>query len=252
MGRGGRCAYVWRITTTPRARGGAFSPPFPPRRGRRKNKPRGPTRRPTPSFPGGPLFQGPRRGAPSCRARVVVPAAIALIAGAAGGISAHLPPRIIVWLLPLLAGAAAVAWWRRLGRVVCALLLMAFSAAGITLGSLVRDAALDTTLRRVLDREFGGFAVDATTLPGQHTPIASRFTLAEDASTDANGTTLRADVIALHVRNEWRPVEGAVVISVGGAPNEPRAAGWRRGRTLEAPVTFRRPARYLDEGVPDF
>ena len=27
---------------------------------------------------------------------------------------------------------------------------------------------------------------------------------------------------------------------------------WRAGRTLEAPITFRRPARYLNDGVPDF
>src|SRR5438552_3258686 len=45
---------------------------------------------------------------------------------------------------------------------------------------------------------------------------------------------------------------GGGVLGVGGVPNAERALEWRRGRVLEAPVTFRRPPRFLDDGVPDF
>jgi competence protein ComEC len=155
-------------------------------------------------------------------------------------------------MLPALAFAAAFAWWYRADRVTCVALLTAFACAGIVLGAQARDDAIDTPLRRVLDREFGGFTVDAAALPGERTPIPSRFVLTEDASTDADGTTLRANVVAVRLRDEWLPAGGGVVVSVGGAPNELRAASWRRGRVLQAPINFRRPARYLDDGVADF
>jgi competence protein ComEC len=182
----------------------------------------------------------------------VVPAAIALIAGAAAGIAFQLPARISAWLLAAFTLASALTWSRRANRLTCVLLLGAFASAGVALGARARGEAIDTPLRRALDREFGGFVVDATTLQGQRAPIATRFTLVEDASTDADGTTLRATVVAVRPRDAWLAVDGGVVISVGGAPNAQRADAWRRGRVLEAPVTFRRPARYLDAGVPDF
>ena len=47
------------------------------------------------------------------------------------------------------------------------------------------------------------------------------------------------------------PSTAASVVSVGGAVPDARLDSWLRGRTIEAPLTYRRPARYLDEGVPD-
>ena len=64
--------------------------------------------------------------------------------------------------------------------------------------------------------------------------------------------SLGVDVLAIRVRDEWRDVSGGVVLSVSGATSGERASEWRAGRTIEAPVTFRRRARYLNDGVPDF
>ena len=42
------------------------------------------------------------------------------------------------------------------------------------------------------------------------------------------------------------------MLTVGGTASADRVLEWRAGRTIRAPVTFRRPARYLNDGVPDF
>ena len=47
-------------------------------------------------------------------------------------------------------------------------------------------------------------------------------------------------------------MSGNVSLAVGGRVARERAGEWRAGRRVEASATFRRPARYLNEGVPDF
>ena len=128
---------------------------------------------------------------------------------------------------------------------------MAFGCAGSALGGHARDAALDTPLRAQLDREFGGFSLDSFDVPGRHGPIQTRLLLTEDAASTSTATTLRGQVFAVRLRNAWIDSAGGMVVSVGGLVAAERAAEWRRGRTIEAPITFRRPARYLNEGVAD-
>jgi competence protein ComEC len=187
---------------------------------------------------------------------LVVPAAllpaIALIAGTAGGISFPLPWRLALWALPLIATAAAVSWRRRSQRITIALIAFAFGCAGAVLGAQSREAAVDTPLRALLDGEIGGFRLDTFSPSGIHDPIPTRLLLTEDASPRDEVTTLRADVLALRLHGRWLPASGGVVLSVGGRVTMERVGAWRRGRTVEAPITFRRPARYLDEGVADF
>ena len=157
-----------------------------------------------------------------------------------------------MWPLPLLAALAYLAWWRRSNRLATILIVIAFGCAGVALGGQARDAALATPLRAQLDREFGGFAIDAPGVPGEHGPIFTRLLLTEDASPAETFTTLRAQVLAIRLHDTWMASGGGVVLSVSGLVTPQRAATWRRGRTIEAPVAFRRPARYLDEGVADF
>jgi competence protein ComEC len=186
----------------------------------------------------------------------VVPAAllpaISLIAGTAGGISFPLPWRLALCALPLLAVAAIVTWRRRSRRTTIALIASAFGCAGAVLGAQSREAAFDTPLRALLDRDIGGFNLDTFRPPGNHDPIPTRLLLTEDASPGDQVTTLRADVLAIRLHGKWLPAAGGVVLSVGGQVTIERVGAWRRGRTIEAPITFRRPARYLDEGVADF
>jgi competence protein ComEC len=186
----------------------------------------------------------------------VVPAAlfpaIALIAGAASSISLPVPWRLAFWALPFLAAAAVLAWSRRSDRITTVLIVIAFGCAGAVLGGHARDAALETPLRMLFDREFGGSILDTFDAPGEHGPIPTRLLLTEDASSTGTATTLRAHVLAVRLHDAWIASDGGVVLSVGGLVTAKRAGEWRRGRTIEAPIAFRRPARYLDDGVADF
>jgi competence protein ComEC len=56
-----------------------------------------------------------------------------------------------------------------------------------------------------------------------------------------NGVTLVARIGSVGVR-----------LTVGGDAAANLVPEWRAGRLIEAPVSFRRPARYLNDGVPDF
>jgi len=173
----------------------------------------------------------------------VLPAALApslvLIAGVVAGINLQMPWRLVIWVLPPLTIAAASAWHCRFGRTCFVLVAATFGCCGFVLGSHAREQALDTPLRAAI-------AEDA------RAPVLTRFRLTEDASSDEDSTTLRAQVMSIRAHDSWVPAGGGVVVSVGGSARDARVLEWRRGRVLEAPVTLRRPARYLNDGVPDF
>jgi competence protein ComEC len=59
-------------------------------------------------------------------------------------------------------------------------------------------------------------------------------------------------VQAIRLRDRWWPVGGGVTVSVGGEAPRERVLEWRARRTIRAPVVFRRPARFENDGVPDF
>ena len=178
--------------------------------------------------------------------------ALALTAGAAAGIIFETPWRLFLWLLPVLLVAASLAWQRRCPRVTCVVAAAAFACGAFTLGSSAREQRLETPLRAALDGELHGFRIGAPQPSGNNHPIRARLLLTEDASVEDNLATLRARVLFIRPHDEWLPAAGGVVIGVGGNASGARAAEWRRGRIVEAPVIFRRPARFLDAGVPDF
>ncbi|HXD17457.1 MAG TPA: DNA internalization-related competence protein ComEC/Rec2 [Vicinamibacterales bacterium] len=163
---------------------------------------------------------------------------VALVAGAACGIAFQSQWRLL-WLLPILVAAAWLAWRFRYPRATLAALVCACGCSGFVLGAHARDAAIDTPLRRSVGNNLGG-------------PIVARLLLTEDADSDATFTILRGRVTAVREGSNWTPSDGGVVVSVGGVAGRTRAGEWRRGRLLEAPIAFRRPARYLNEGVADF
>jgi competence protein ComEC len=193
-----------------------------------------------------------------------------VLAGACSGIAAW----PLAWFLPPLVLASALCWWRRgadapsarrdpdarLHRLraavragVLALTLAGYAIAGAALAAHDRERALHPALRVMLDAAFGGFALETMGPEGAHPPLPVRFTLSEDAAFTGDVVSLRASVDAVLIDGRWRDAHGdRVRLTVGGAEAVGRRPRWRAGRTIEAPVTFRRPARYLDEGVPDF
>jgi len=178
--------------------------------------------------------------------------ALALTAGAAVGMAVEAPSRSLLWLLVPLLVVASVAWCQRHLRVTWVALVAAFTCCGFVLGSHARQESIETPLRLVLDRELHGFRVGAAELPEKNRPIPTRLLLTEDASVEDNFATLRARVLALRPNDVWVATEGGAVLSVGGRASQTQFTQWRRGRILEAPVMFRRPARFLNDGVPDF
>ena len=123
---------------------------------------------------------------------------------------------------------------------------------GLSLTVDAREQALHSSIRQLLNEQFGGFLIESIGPAGRHDPLLSRAVLVEDASRGEDFVSLRAEIIALRLHGVWHPVSGGVSISVNGTAEDDRLAEWRAGRTLEAPTTYRRPARYLNDGVPDF
>jgi competence protein ComEC len=215
-------------------------------------------------------------------ASVAVIPATALIAGAVLGIVRARPIAGVVVLLLAVWMTAVLTWFagRRFVPVLC--VTFGYGAAGLTLGADAASEALAPSIRTLLDREVGGFALTTPGPPADHEPITIRARLVEDAvprtpalrngqpavreSLSASRTrelespmaaadafaSVRVDVESLCIRDAWHPVRGGVRLSIGGAAVRERAAAWRAGRVVEVPVTFRRPVRYLNNGVPDF
>ena len=178
--------------------------------------------------------------------------ALSLLAGSALGLNTNLDAWIYASALPLASVVGIVCWRRRFTKGALLAALAGFIAAGAALAVHARDNALRPSLRLLLNREFGGFLIESIGPAGRHDPLQSRVVLVEDAAPRDGFVTLRAQIVAVQLRGAWQATEGGVAISINGAAAEDRVTAWRAGRTLEAPITFRRPTRYLNDGVPDF
>ena len=178
--------------------------------------------------------------------------ALAVIAGSLCGLHSQFPWRALVWVLPLVWVVAAVAWRRRYEWLIFATVAAGFWIGAAILAADVRETALHPSLRAVLNAEYGGFSIETLGPAGPHGPVRTRAVLTEDAVPQADAVTIRAVVTALLIRGQWHSVDGGVTLSVGGETLARRAAAWRAGRTIEAPVVFRRPTQYLNDGVADF
>jgi competence protein ComEC len=177
--------------------------------------------------------------------------ALPLIAGVSLGVAAPIPPVPCAWVALGLYVAAAAAWSVNRHRT-CAVLAGAVAlAAGAGLGGDAERSAVRPSLRDVLDRAIGGVRLDSLGPEGDHDPVLLRATLAEDAGVMEDSASLRVTARALRIDGRWCDVEGGVQLSVSGDLFRRHAVDWRAGRTIEATVTFRRPARYLNPGVPD-
>ena len=178
--------------------------------------------------------------------------ALPLLAGITIGIYTPVLPDWPLASLPLLCAAAAVSWWRARPVLTLAALAAGFFAAALALGAGARIAALQPTLRLLLDEHVGGFGLGTLGPEADHDPLRVEALLVEDASLLDGFVSIRANVTAIEIGGAVRPASGGVTFSVGGALAPAAAPQWRAGRTVRMYATFRRPSRYLNDGVPDF
>jgi len=178
--------------------------------------------------------------------------ALSLVAGVLAGLAAPWSVRPWLWLAAVALAVAAAGWLRGWNRLTTGAIVAGFAVCGAGGASHARDRALDAPLRRVLDAEYGGFAIGTLGPGGRHDPLPTRAVILEDAAPREGFVSLRIAVRDVRIAGVWRPAPGTVVLSIAGLAPADRVSTWTAGRTIEAPVTFRRPARYLDEGVPDF
>jgi competence protein ComEC len=177
--------------------------------------------------------------------------AVSLILGVALGLGVAWPG-VFAATMAVAALVAAAGWLRSGPRVTTIALVVGFASGGAAIATHAADAALHPPLRRVLEDAFGGFAIGTLGPPGRHDPLPTQAVILEDATAREDFVSVRAAVLAVRLDGDWRRADGAVVLSISGITPPERVAAWTAGRTIEAPVTFRRPARYLDDGVPDF
>lgn len=177
---------------------------------------------------------------------------IAILAGVYTGIAwadavpLAMPGVVCAWIV------AAFAWSRGASTLTLVAATAGYALAGLILGAASAREALNPHLRNVLHRRFGGFQLAAHGPGGSHEPLTTHMRILEDAAPTPFGVTVRAEVETIELAGEWHRVDGGVRLTIAGAVAGQLAGAWRAGRIVEAPVTFRRPARYLNDGVPDF
>src|SRR5215207_4832722 len=124
-------------------------------------------------------------------------------------------------------------------RTAVAVAIAAF-LAGVVHGCVARDVALHPSVRAELELQVGGAAIDRIGVIGRHEPIRLQARLTEDAADAGEFVSLHLESLALSLDNQWRSASGGLVLSVNGTVERSRIQEWRAGRTIEAPVTFRR------------
>ncbi|MGE3275678.1 MAG: DNA internalization-related competence protein ComEC/Rec2 [Vicinamibacterales bacterium] len=176
----------------------------------------------------------------------------ALVAGLAWGVAADVPPPVAARAGLALAWLAGVVAWRRGARhVQLASAAAACACAGWLLGGAAVAAALHPPLREVLDRRHPGFALGASGGARLDEPVLVEGRLLADAAVVPAGVSLRMAVTRIWIGAGPVAADGGVAVSVGGEMAAGQAGHWRAGRLLRAPMFLRRPAVYLNPGVPD-
>jgi competence protein ComEC len=134
------------------------------------------------------------------------------------------------------AAGALVVWLRRAARAFLVCAALGTAAAGAALGAHADGRSRSPRLEPAL-MAAGGAAV----------PVQGVLT--EDASLGPNGVRLRLSIRSV----AGQPFDGAesAALTVAGTLAPSRLDDWVAGRTLDLSATLRRPAHYLNPGVPD-
>ncbi|OFW42201.1 MAG: DNA internalization-related competence protein ComEC/Rec2 [Acidobacteria bacterium RIFCSPLOWO2_12_FULL_67_14b] len=178
--------------------------------------------------------------------------ALTVSAGVAAGV--FLDSRVLVpvpWIIAAGGLTALAARGRGRARVAWAAALVALAGLCAVAGASAQDRALHPPLRAILEQRVGGFAIEGVDGPRDDTPIVLEGRLQADATPTDTGATMRVQVERIWLGPCPESAPGGVSIGVSGSLAALAVQDWRAGRAIKAPVQLRRPARYLNAGVPD-
>ncbi len=122
----------------------------------------------------------------------------------------------------------------------------------VLLGTLAEHRALHPPLRQFLEDRIGGFAIDSRDVGRRDIAVEIEGRLIGDAFVTDSGASMRVQVERVSAGSCLEPAAGGVSLTVQGVLAGNAISEWRSGRMIRATAVLRRPARYLNEGVPDF
>jgi competence protein ComEC len=178
--------------------------------------------------------------------------AIATAAGVAAGV--FLAPSTLApanWIAALLALLAFLAAARGLIAFARMFVVLAFVPVGALIAGTAQERAVHSPLRQFLEHRIGGYAIESADVERHDTPVEIEGRLTADAFATGSGAALRMQVMRASAGACMEPTAGGVSLTVVGALTGAELHKWRAGRMVRATATLRRPARYLDHGVPD-
>lgn len=178
--------------------------------------------------------------------------ALAVSAGVAAGVflpSAWLTP--LPWAIVLFALPAFLLAARGFTAAPKVLASGALAAVCALLGADAQHRAIDPPLRQLLEARYGGFAIETLGDERHDTPFEIEGRLTADAAITDAGANLQMRVQRVWTDSCPEPASGGVSVTVAGVLAGEAAIAWRAGRLVRIPAVLRRPARYLNAGVPD-
>lgn len=180
-----------------------------------------------------------------------LPFALLLTAGLAAGIHLDLAlarlPSLVLAMAVVAALNARVQGLAAISRLMWA---VALAAGAVLHGMHAVDRAEHAPIRTWLEARLGPGALDPVA-PRLEDPVRLRGRLTRDGVLAEAGALLHVHASQVSVGGAWEPTDGGVSITIAGTQSAGHVEGWRAGREVELRVLLRRPARYLNEGVPD-
>ena len=171
------------------------------------------------------------------------PTTIAALAGVACGSLLPVPVEVAAGVSLAAWPGVAAGWLCRSTRAVTLSLGLGFVALGALAGRIGVMQALEPPLRALFDRQ--------VTAGDRSDPLVVEGRLRRDAVPTEYGASLSLWVEQARVDGQSVSADGGMTLTVGGALVGDRIAEWRARRRVSLPVTLRRPARFLNPGLPD-
>lgn len=122
----------------------------------------------------------------------------------------------------------------------------------VLLGAAAEHRARHPPLRQFLEDRIGGISIDSRDVARKDVAVEIEGRLVGDAFLTDSGASMRVQVERVAAGSCLEPAAGGVSLTVQGVLAGSAIAEWRAGRMLRATAVLRRPARYLNDGVPDF